>query len=68
MVETAVWSQIEALYRARLPQFVRVASVIAGDRELTLESVQEGFADALRRAGQWGWPRSAGGLGLAVRS
>ena len=48
-----VWSQIESLYRAHFPQFVRVARAITGDRESALEAVQEGFADALRNATQW---------------
>src|ERR1700751_1123630 len=53
MDEADVWSQIEALYRAQFPQFERVARAITGDRDYALEAVQEGFADALRRAGQW---------------
>jgi RNA polymerase sigma-70 factor (ECF subfamily) len=53
MDETGVWSQIEVLYRAHFGRFVRVAAAIAGDRELALEAVQEGFADALRHADQW---------------
>jgi dipeptidyl aminopeptidase/acylaminoacyl peptidase len=44
MDEGGVWSQIESLYRA---DFERVARAITGDRETALESVQEGFADAL---------------------
>ena len=48
-----MWSQIESLYRAHFPQFERVATAITGDRDSALEAVQEGFADALRRAGQW---------------
>ena len=53
MDEADVWSQIEALYRARFGQFVRVARAIAGDGDAASEAVQEGFADALRQAGQW---------------
>jgi RNA polymerase sigma-70 factor (ECF subfamily) len=53
MEEAGVWSQIESLYRARFGQFERVARAITGDRELALEAVQEGFADALRRSAQW---------------
>jgi RNA polymerase sigma factor (sigma-70 family) len=53
MDEATVWLQIESLYRARFRQFVRVAGAVAGDRDSGLEAVQEGFADALRNAGQW---------------
>jgi len=40
---------LEALYRARLPEFRRVAAAIAGDRELGCDAVQEAFAAAVRR-------------------
>jgi RNA polymerase sigma factor (sigma-70 family) len=53
MDEAGVWSEIESLYRAKFAQFERVARAITGDRDSALEAVQEGFADALRRAGQW---------------
>lgn len=53
MTENSRWPQIEALYRADFARFVRVARAIAGDQEIALEAVQEGFADALRNAGQW---------------
>jgi RNA polymerase sigma factor (sigma-70 family) len=53
MSEETVWLQIESLYRAEFRQFERVARAIAGDRESGLEAVQDGFADALRHAGQW---------------
>jgi RNA polymerase sigma-70 factor (ECF subfamily) len=53
MDEASVWWQIESLYRARFHQFVRVAGAVAGDRDSGLEAVQDGFADALRHAGQW---------------
>lgn len=36
------------MYRARLPEFRRVAAAIVGDRELALDAVQEGFALAVR--------------------
>lgn len=39
---------LEALYRRRLTQFCRAASLIAGDRDLGREAVQEAFATALR--------------------
>jgi RNA polymerase sigma factor (sigma-70 family) len=53
MEEAGVWSEIEALYRASFRQFERVARAITGDPESALEAVQEGFADALRKSGQW---------------
>ena len=37
------------LYRARLPEFRRVAAAIAGDRELGCDAVQEAFATAVRK-------------------
>jgi len=40
--------QLESLYRARLPEFRRVAAAIAGDRELGRDAVQEAFASAVR--------------------
>jgi RNA polymerase sigma-70 factor, ECF subfamily len=40
--------QIEAVYRSRHAQLVRVAWAIAGDREGAHDAVQEGFARALR--------------------
>jgi DNA-directed RNA polymerase specialized sigma24 family protein len=41
--------ELEALYRAKLPEFRRVAAAIAGDRELGRDAVQEAFASAVRR-------------------
>ncbi len=49
---TPGWREIEAIYRSDFARFARVARAIAGDRETALEAVQEGFADALRHAGQ----------------
>jgi DNA-directed RNA polymerase specialized sigma24 family protein len=40
--------ELEALYRAKLPEFRRVAAAIAGDRELGRDAVQEAFARAVR--------------------
>src|SRR5438067_5099617 len=40
--------ELEALYRAKLPEFRRVAAAIAGDRELGRDAVQEAFAKAVR--------------------
>jgi RNA polymerase sigma-70 factor (ECF subfamily) len=47
------WGEIEGVYREGYSAFVRVASAITGDRESGVEAVQDGFADALRNAGQW---------------
>jgi DNA-directed RNA polymerase specialized sigma24 family protein len=40
---------LEALYRAKLPEFRRVAAAIAGDRELGRDAVQDAFARAVRK-------------------
>lgn len=53
MDEAGVWSQIESLYRVDFGRFERVARAITADRDSALDAVQEGFADALRHAGQW---------------
>jgi RNA polymerase sigma factor (sigma-70 family) len=53
MDAAGAWPEIEVLYRRHFRQFERVATAITGDRESALEAVQEGFADALRRSGQW---------------
>src|SRR6202162_6269793 len=53
MREPDRWDEIEDVYRERYSGFVRVATAITGDRESGCEAVQDGFADALRSAGQW---------------
>jgi RNA polymerase sigma-70 factor (ECF subfamily) len=53
MDKASLWPEIESLYRAEFGQFERVARAITGNRDSALEAVQEGFADALRRSGQW---------------
>ena len=53
MDKASLWPEIESLYRAKFGQFERVARAITGERESAIEAVQEGFADALRRCGQW---------------
>jgi len=53
MARSRVWLEIEELYRSRLSVFVRVARAVTGEREMALEAVQDGFADALRHAGDW---------------
>ena len=40
---------IEQVYRARLPEFRRVAAAIGGDRDLARDAVQEAFALAVRK-------------------
>src|SRR5580765_7657663 len=41
--------ELEALYRSKLPELRRVATAIAGDRELGCDAVQEAFARAVRK-------------------
>ncbi len=41
--------ELEALYRARLPEYTRVATAIAGDAESGRDAVQEAFAKAVRK-------------------
>src|SRR5690349_10812594 len=53
LMDRARWPQIEGIYRSRFHQLVRVARAITGDRDAAVDAVQEGFADALRSAGQW---------------
>jgi RNA polymerase sigma-70 factor (ECF subfamily) len=53
MADPDRWHEIELVYRDGFSRFVRVARAIVGDRETAAEAVQEGFADALRRAEQW---------------
>ena len=57
--------ELEALYRERYRQFLRVAMAIAGDEPAGHDAVQEGFARALKSArayrGEgtveaWVWP------------
>jgi DNA-directed RNA polymerase specialized sigma24 family protein len=50
MADPDAWAPIEALYRRDFARFARFARAVTGDRESALEAVQEGFADALRRA------------------
>ena len=45
--------EIELVYRERFTVFHRVASAIAGDPELGRDAVQEGFARAVRRRGDF---------------
>ena len=42
-------AEIEAIYRARLADFRRVATAIVGDREQGADAVQEAFGSALRK-------------------
>jgi RNA polymerase sigma-70 factor (ECF subfamily) len=45
--------ELEALYRARLPEFRRAAAAIAGDEEAGRDAVQEAFAAAVRKRRTW---------------
>jgi DNA-directed RNA polymerase specialized sigma24 family protein len=42
-------ADLESLYRARRPEFCRVAAAIAGDRGLGEDAVQDAFAKAVRK-------------------
>jgi RNA polymerase sigma-70 factor (ECF subfamily) len=53
MADHDAWASIEAVYRADFARFARFARAVTGDRESALEAVQEGFADALRKADRW---------------
>jgi RNA polymerase sigma-70 factor (ECF subfamily) len=44
-----VIDELERLYRAKLNEFVRAATAIAGDRESGRDAVQEAFVKAVRR-------------------
>ena len=59
MADPDAWAPIEALYRADFARFARFARAVTGDRESALEAVQEGFADALRKADRF---RGSGSL------
>jgi RNA polymerase sigma factor (sigma-70 family) len=48
-VPGASLAEIEALYRSRSAAFLRFATAFLGDHELARDTVQEGFARALRR-------------------
>jgi RNA polymerase sigma-70 factor (ECF subfamily) len=48
-----VLDELEALYRAKLPQFRRAAAAIAGDEEAGRDAVQEAFATAVRQLRTW---------------
>jgi RNA polymerase sigma-70 factor (ECF subfamily) len=46
-------SQLEALYRERLPALVRTAAAIVGDADAARETVQQAFAVAVRQLGSY---------------
>jgi len=48
-----VLDELEALYRAKLPEFRRAAAAIAGDEEAGRDAVQEAFAAAVRKRRTW---------------
>ena len=45
--------EIEAVYRARLPELRRVATAITGNREPGIDAVQDAFATAVHRREQF---------------
>jgi RNA polymerase sigma-70 factor, ECF subfamily len=45
--------ELEDLYRSRYRHFLRVAMVITGDRERAQDAVQDAFASAVRRRGDY---------------
>ena len=45
--------EIEEVYRRRLPEFRRVAAAIVGERERARDVVQEAFATAVQRRGDF---------------
>ena len=45
--------ELEALYRAKLPEFRRAAAAIAGNEEAGRDAVQEAFAAAVRKRRTW---------------
>jgi RNA polymerase sigma factor (sigma-70 family) len=45
----ATLDELETLYRARLPHFLRVAVAVTGDRDRAHDAVQEAFGRAIRR-------------------
>jgi RNA polymerase sigma-70 factor (ECF subfamily) len=55
----AALEEIEAVYRANLGRFQRLATAIIGDREAGCEAVQDAFARAVHRRGEF---RRAGSL------
>jgi RNA polymerase sigma-70 factor (ECF subfamily) len=46
-------AELELLYRAKFPTFLRVATAIARDEELALDAVQDAFASAIRNRRQF---------------
>ena len=48
MADQADRQQLEALYRSRFFDFVRIAAGVTGDGDAAQDAVQEGFARALR--------------------
>jgi RNA polymerase sigma-70 factor (ECF subfamily) len=48
-IRGATVDELESLYRADLPRFVRAAAAIVGDEATGRDAVQEAFAQAVRR-------------------
>ena len=53
MPDQKLLGEIEALYRARFPDFVAVAASIVGEREAAREAVQDAFAGVVRSRGDF---------------
>lgn len=53
MEKGADHGELEALYRRRFGDFLRIAAAITGDDGLARDAVQDGFARALRSAGRF---------------
>jgi RNA polymerase sigma factor (sigma-70 family) len=49
----ATVDELESLYRADLPRFVRAAAAIVGDEATGRDAVQEAFAQAVRKRGSF---------------
>src|SRR5437763_11331971 len=45
--------EIEVVYRGRLPEFRRVATAITGNRDAAIDAVQDAFALAVHKRGQF---------------
>ena len=53
MARGARLEEIEAVYRRRLDELVRVATAVVGDRERARDAVQEAFATAVRKRNRY---------------
>jgi hypothetical protein len=58
----ATVDELESLYRADLPRFVRAAAAIVGDEATGRDVVQEAFAQAVRKRGRFSTSGDSGSL------